>query len=168
VSNPWEDEAVVQTPAGECRDLRPPSVRSQNAALWEYAVRNRLLRGRGTPADMCGDAQAPRFPPAGRIPRSPRKGAARVAARAENLYRRIAPPDQKYPLRAVTIVRRLLEEGAPDEFVRGKYGRHARDCVDLGVAPMPLIPYLAELLEVVLLDRNVARRNEALRERSMP
>jgi hypothetical protein len=168
VPNLWKDEAVVQTPAGECRDLRPPSVRSQDAALWEYAVRNRLLRGRATPVEMCGDAQAPEFPLAGRMPRPPRKGAARAAARAEVLYRRIAPPGQKYPLRAVTIVRRLLEEGVPDEFVRGKFETHARNCVDLGVAPMPLIPYLAELLEVVLLDRNVARRNEALRERSMP
>lgn len=166
--NMWKDEAGIQTPAGERRDPRPPSVRSQDAAIWEYAARNRLLRGRGTPADIPGDALAPEASPAGRMPRPPRRGPARAAARAEGLYRRIAPPGQKYPLRAVTLVRRLLDEGAPDEFVRCKYPMHVRDCGDIGVAPMPLIPYLAELLEVVLSDTNVARRNETIRERSMP
>ena len=168
MSNMRKDEAGVQTAAGERRDPRPPSVRSQDAAIWEYAARNRLLRGRGTPADMRRDAQAPEAPPARRMPRLRRRGAVRAAARAEGLYRRIAPPGQKYPLRAVTLVRRLLNEGAPDEFVRGKYQMHARDCGDVGVVPMPLIPYLAELLEIVLLDTNVARRNETVRERSMP
>lgn len=168
VSNMRKGEAGGQTPAGEGRDLRPPSVRSQDAAIWEYAVRNRLLRGRGTPADTRRDAQAAEAPPAERMPRPPRRGAAGAAARAEGLYRRIAPPGQKYPLRAVTLVRSLLDEGAPEEFVRGKYQMHARNCGDIGVAPMPLIPYLAELLEIVLLDMNAARRDETVRERSIP
>lgn len=168
VTNMWKDEAVVPSPAGEGRDPRPVSVRSQDAALWEYAVRNRLLRGRETAAGLHADARAHETPPAGRMRRHPRKGAARAAARAEGVYRRIAPPGQEYPLQAVTLVRRLLDEGAPDEFVQGKYRTHVRDCDDIGVTPMPLIPYLAELLEVFLLESNAVRRNDTARERSMP
>lgn len=168
MSNMQNDAAGVPAPAGERRDLRPPSVRSQDAAIWEYAVRNRLLRGPGTPADVCADAQATEAHPAVRRPRPPRRDAAREAARAEGIYRRIAPPGQEYPLQAVTLVRRLLHEGAPDEFVREKYRLHARDCCDIGLAPMPLIPYLAELLEMVRLDTKRARRNETVRERSIP
>lgn len=168
MSNVWRDKAYVQTADGERRDARPPAVRFQDAAIREYAVRNRLVRDRGTPADMRSDTQASEAPFAGRIPRSPRRGAARAAARAEGIYRRIAPPGQEYPLQAVTLVRRLLEEGAPDEFVQGKYRTHVRDCGDIGVAPVPLIPYLAELLEVCLLDAKAARRSEAARKRSMP
>lgn len=167
MSNMWRDEAYVQTADGERRDARPPSVRFQDAAIREYAVRNRLVRGRGTPADMRSDTQASEALFAGRIPRSPRRGAARAAARAEGIYRRIAPPGQEYPLQAVTFVRRLLDEGAPDEFVQGKYEMHVRCCGEYGVPPMPLIPYLAELLEVYLLDAKAARRNETVRERSM-
>lgn len=166
MSNMWKNEAGVPTPAGERRERRPASVRSQDAAIWEYAVRNRLLRSRGTPADMPGDAQAPEAPRAGRRGRRPRRGAPRAAARAEDLYRRIAPPDQVYPLRAVTLVRRLLDEGAPDEFVRGTYQTHVQYCGYFDLAPMPLIDYLAELLEVFLLDAKAARRSETVQERS--
>jgi hypothetical protein len=77
---------------------------------------------------------------------------------AEGLYHRIAPPGQKYPLRAVALIRRLLQEGAPEGFVLGKYRMHARSCGDIGVAPMPFIPYLAELREVFLLEAKAARR----------
>jgi len=82
---------------------------------------------------------------------------------AEGIYHRIAPPGQKYPLRAVAIIRRLLQEGAPEEFVLGKYRIHVWACGDLGVTPMPFIPYMAELLEVFLLDAKAARRSENAR-----
>lgn len=164
----WKRETAVPAPAGQPRDNRPPSVRSQNAAILEYAVRNRLLRGSGTPADLRGDARATEASRAGRMRRRPRRGALRAAARAEGLYRRIAPQCQRYPLQAVALVRRLLHEGAPDEFVEGKYRTHTRCCDEIGVDPMPLIPYLAELLEVFHLDRKAARRNEGVRSRSVP
>jgi len=157
VSNMWNHAAGVPTSAGEPRDSRPPSVRSQDAAIWEYAARNRLLRGRGTPADMPEVAQTPAASRSGRMRRRPRKGAPRTAAMAEGLYRRIAPPGQKYPLRAVAIIRRLLQEGAPEEFVLGKYRMHAWACGDIRVTPMLFIPYMAELLEVFLLDAKTAR-----------
>lgn len=168
MSNTWEDEGGAPAPAGERRDLRPDSVRSQDRALWEYAVRNRLLRGRGPAADLRGDAQGPEGARAGRRPRRRRRGAHRAAARAEGVYRRIAPADQEYPLQAVTLVRRMLDEGAPDAFVQDKYQAHARDCDEFGVPPMPLIPYLAELLEVFLLDTKLSRRNGTARERFLP
>jgi hypothetical protein len=82
---------------------------------------------------------------------------------AEGVYRRIAPPGQKHPLRAVALIRRLLQEGAPEEFVLGKYMMHALACGDLGLKPMPFIPYMAELLEVFLLDAKAARRSEKAR-----
>ncbi len=85
---------------------------------------------------------------------------------AEGLYRRLAPPGQKYPLRAVSLIRRLLQEGAPEEFVLGKYRMHAWACDDLGLKPMPFIPYMAELLEVFLLDAKAARRR--IRFRPLP
>ncbi len=87
---------------------------------------------------------------------------------AEGLYRRIAPTGQKYPLRAVAIIRRLLQEGAPDEFVLGKYRMHAWACGEIGVKPMPFIPYMTELLEVFLLDARAARRGDTAPERSLP
>lgn len=158
-----KDEACFQTAVGERLDPRPSSVRSQDAAIWDYAVRNRLLRGQGT----SGDAQAPEPPGNGRMRRLRRRGA-REAARAEGLYHRIAPAWQRYPLRAVTLVRELLQEGAPEEFVMGKYRMHVEACAYFGVPPMPLIPYLEELLEVVVLDAKAARRNEAVPEHSIP
>ncbi|HZD54913.1 MAG TPA: hypothetical protein VE080_01540, partial [Candidatus Aquicultoraceae bacterium] len=88
-----------------------------------------------------------------------RRGGPPAAARAEGVYRRIAPTDQRYPLRAVALIRRLLQEGAPEDFVLGKYRMHAWACDDIGVPRMPFIPYLAELLEVFLLDARAARRN---------
>ncbi len=86
---------------------------------------------------------------------------------AEGLYRRIAPPGQKYPLKAVTLIRRLLHEGAPEEFVLEKYRMHAWACGDLGVPPMPFIPYLAELLDIFRLDVKLTLRYEMDRERTM-
>lgn len=157
MSNMWNDAAGVPIPSREPRDSRPPSVRSQDAALWEYAARNRLLRGRGTPADMPGDAQTSEASRSERMRRRPGRGAPRTAAMAEGVYHRIAPPGQKYPLRAVALIRRLLQEGAPEEFVLGKYRMHACACGDLGVTPMPFIPYMEELLEVFLLDAKAAR-----------
>ena len=91
-----------------------------------------------------------------------------MAAKAEGLYHRIAPPGQNYPLRAVALIRRLLQEGAPEEFVLEKYRMHAWACGDMGVTPMPFIPYLAELLEVFLLDAKAARRGNMAPGRSMP
>ena len=163
VSNMWNNAAGVPIPAREPRDSRPPSVRSQDAAIWEYAARNRLLRGRGTPADVPGDAQTPAAPQSGWTRRRPGRGAPRTAAMAEGLYHRIAPPGQKYPLRAVALIRRLLQEGAPEEFVLEKYRMHAWACGDLGMMPTPFIPYMAELLEVFLLDAKAARRSEKAR-----
>jgi hypothetical protein len=151
VSNMWKDK-----------------VRSQDAAILDYAVRNRLLRGPGPTADARGDAQAPEAPRAERRRRRRCVGAPRAAARAEGIYRMIAPPAQEYPLQAVTVIRRLLDEGAPDEFVQGTYQTHVRCCGEIGVPPMPLIPYLAELLEVFLLDGKAARRNVTARKRSIP
>lgn len=162
------DAIGVPPSAGDGRDPRPSPVRSQDAAILEYAARNRLLRGPGTSVDMSGVAQATEAPLGGRMQRRSRKGAHRTAATAEGLYRRIAPSDQKYPLKAVTLIRRLLHEGAPEEFVLEKYRMHAWVCGDLGVSPMPFIPYLAELLEVFLLDAKAARRNGMARERSIP
>jgi hypothetical protein len=162
VSDILKRKPAIPPPAGERRDYRPPSLRYQDAAILEYAVRNRLLRGSVSPADQRGDAQPPEASRAGRMRRRPRKGALRAAARAEDIYRRIAPPGQRYPLQAVALVRRLLHEGAPDEFVEGKYKTHTRCCDEFGLDPMPLIPYLAELLEVFLLDRKAARRTEAI------
>lgn len=162
------DTAGLPIPSGELRDFRPSSVRSQDAAIIEYAARNRLLREPGTSAYMRGDAQGAGAYPGGRMPRPPRRGPARGAARAEGLYRRIAPPDQKYPLQAVNLIRRLLREGASEEFVLEKYRTHAGACRDIGVPPMPFIPYLAELLEVFLLDAKLAGRDETVRKRSMP
>lgn len=52
--------------------------------------------------------------------------------------------------------------------MREKYRTHVRDCVEFGVPSMPLIPYLAELLEVFVLDGNIARRNGKVRDGSMP
>lgn len=153
------DLSDIQSAARELRDSRPPSVRFQDAAIREYAVRNRLLRGGSAAEGANGDGRAAGAPPAGRFPRPPRKGSAWTAARAEGIYRLIAPPDQEYPLRAVDLVRRLLAIGAPDELVQGKYQAHVRDCDDIGVPPMPLIPYLAEFLEVQRLDMKAARRN---------
>jgi hypothetical protein len=40
---------------------------------------------------------------------------------------------------------------------------HAWACGDLGVTPMPFIPYMEELLEVFLLDAKAARRSEKAR-----
>lgn len=168
MSDILKHEAGVSTTAGERRDNRPPSLRYQDAAILEYAVRNRLLRGSGTPADLGGDGHGMEAPRSPRTGRRPRRTALRAAARAEGIYRRIAPPGQTYPLQAVALVRRLLHEGAPDEFVEGKYKTHTRCCDEFGVPPLPLIPYLAELLEVFLLDRKAARRDEALREHSVP
>lgn len=87
---------------------------------------------------------------------------------AEGIYRRMAPANQQYPLRAVALVRRLLADGAGGEFVQGKYQAHVRDCGDIGVPPMPLIPYLAELLEIHRLETNAARRKRTPRVCSMP
>ena len=157
MSNMWNHATGVPTPAGELRGPRPSSGRSQDAAIWEYAARNRLLRSGGTPADVPGDAQTPAASRSGWTQRRFGRGAPRTAAMAEGLYHRIAPPGQKYPLRAVAIIRRLLQEGAPDEFVLGKYRMHALACDDLGVTPMPFTPYMAELLEVFLLDAKAAR-----------
>ena len=164
----WNNAAGNPTPAGDPRDPRPPSVRFQDAAIWEYAIRNRLLRGRRTPADMPEDTQSPAESRSGRMRRRTRGGALRTAAMAEEIYRRIAPPDQKYPLLAVAIIRRMLQEGAPEEFVLGKYRMHYWACGDIGVAPMPFIPYMAELLEVFLLDAKDARRGDTAPGRSMP
>lgn len=161
------DEQAVRTAAGMIRDPRPPSVRFQDAAILEYAARNRLLRG-PAPEDPGGDARGAGTAFDGRRRKIPRRGSGWAAARAEGIYRRIAPPDQQYPLRAVALVRRMLASGAPDEFVQGKYQAHVRDCGDIGVTPMPLIPYLAELLEIHRLETNAARRVRTLRERSMP
>ena len=160
MSNMWNDAAGIPFPAREPRDSRPPSVRSQDAAIWEYAARNRLLRGRGTPAEMPEGAQSPAGSRSEWMRRRPRRGAPRTAALAEGLYRRIAPRGQKYPLHAVALIRRLLQEGAPEEFVLAKYRMHAWACGDIGVAPMPFIPYMEELLEVFLLDAKAARRIE--------
>ncbi len=80
---------------------------------------------------------------------------------AEGLYRLIAPPGQKYPLRAVALIRRLIQEGASVEFVLGKYRWHEWACGDLGLKPMPFIPYMAELLEVFLLDGKAAGRGKS-------
>lgn len=142
--------------------------KGQDAAFLEYAVRNRLLRGPGTTADARrADAHAPEAPRAGRRRRRPRRDAPRTAAMAEGIYRRIAPPDQKYPLRVVALIRRLLQEGAPEEFVLEKYRGHAWACSEIGVAPMPFIPYMAELLEVFLLDSRAARCYGTARKRSV-
>lgn len=155
------DISEIKTAARELRDTRPLSVRYQDAAILEYAVRNRLMRSGGAQEELYGDAQAPGAPRSGRMRMSRRKGSDWTAAKAEGIYRRIAPLDQKYPLRAVALVRRLLAKGAPDEVVQGKYQAHVRDCSDLGVSPMPLIPYLTELLEIHRLDTNAARRGTA-------
>ena len=163
MSNMWNNPAGVPTSTGEPRDPRPSSVRSQDATIWEYAARNRLLRGRETPAEMPGVAQTPAASPSGRMRRRPRRGAPQTAAMAEGLYRRIAPPGQKFPLRAVAIIRRLLQEGAPEEFVLSKYRVHTWACGDIGVTPMPFIPYMEELLEVFLLDAKAARCIEKAR-----
>lgn len=161
MSNVWEDKAVVEAPMEGRPDQRPVCVRSQDAAILEYAVRNRLLRGAGTPEG--GESLSPVPGPAGngRMHRTRHRGA-REAARAEHVYHRIAPAGQRYPLRAVTLVRRLLRQGAPEEFVLGKYRMHVEACACFGVPAMPLIPYLAELLEVVELDAKADRRNAAL------
>lgn len=156
-----------QATTGVIRDPRHPSVRFQDAAILEYAVRNRLHRGK-TPEEPCGDERAPGAHLAGRMRRTPRKRSAWASARAEGIYRGIAPPNQKYPLRAVVLVRRLLAEGAPDLFVREKYRTHVQNCEEIGVLPMPLIPYLTELLEILRLETNTARRNATLREYSKP
>ncbi|MGB3097174.1 MAG: hypothetical protein WBB46_10645, partial [Candidatus Deferrimicrobiaceae bacterium] len=103
-------------------------MRCQDASIWEYASRNRLLRDRGTPADVPGDAQTPAAQRSERMRRHSLRGAPRTAAMAEGVYRRIAPPGQKHPLRAVALIRRLLQEGAPEEFVLGKYMMHALAC----------------------------------------
>ena len=168
VRNIRNDAIGVPPPAGDERDPRPSSIRSQDAAILEYAARNRLLRGPGSTAYMSGVAQALEAPPGGRMRRRSRRDAPRTAALAEGLYRRIAPPNQKYPLKAVVLIRMLLREGAQQEFVLEKYRTHAWACVDLGVPPMPFIPYLAELLEVFLLDAKAARRNGMARKRSIP
>lgn len=152
--------------AGEIRDTRHPSVRFQDAAILEYAVRNRLVR-RVAPEDR-GNGREPGVAFPGRARRRPRKGFAWTAARAEGIYRHIAPPNQKYPLRAVALVRRLLANGAPHEFVREKYETHVQDCRDIGVPPMPLIPYLTELVEIQRLETNAPRRNRMHREHSLP
>ena len=136
----WNDAAGVPTPAREPRDSRPSSVRYQDAAIWEYAARNRLLRDRVTSADVPGDAQTPAASRPGWARRRPGRGAPRTAAMAEGIYHLIAPPGQKYPLRAVALIRRLLQEGAPEEFVPGKYRMHAWACGDLGVTPMLSFP----------------------------
>ncbi|OGQ00821.1 MAG: hypothetical protein A2Z40_04970 [Deltaproteobacteria bacterium RBG_19FT_COMBO_60_16] len=73
-----------------------------------------------------------------------------------------------YPLRAVAIIRRLLQEGAPEEFVLEKYRMHAWACGDIGVTAMPFIPYLAELLEVFLLEAKAPRRGNTAPRGSMP
>ncbi len=168
VSNMWNDAAGVPTPAREPRDSRPPSVRYQDAALWEYAARNRLLRNGGTPADVPSDAQTRAASRSGWTRRRPGRGAPRTAAIAEGIYHQIAPPGQKYPLRAVALIRRLLQEGAPEEFVLGKYRMHAWACGDLGLKPMPFIPYMAELLEIFLLDAKGVRRGNMAPKHSMP
>jgi len=82
---------------------------------------------------------------------------------AEGLYRMIAPPGQKYPLKAVTLIRSLLHEGAHEDFVLEKYRMHAWACGEIGVPPMPFIPYLAELLEIFRLDLKLTRRYEMVR-----
>jgi len=151
----------------EIRDPRPHSVRFQDAAILEYAVRNRLVRGI-PPENEGGNGRTSGAPSAGRVRRSRRKDSAWTAARAEGIYRHIAPAHQKYPLLAVALVRRLLAKGAPDRFVRGRYETHVRDCADIGVTPMPLIPYLTELLEIHRLETNAARRGGTLRECSIP
>ncbi len=157
----WEDEAVIETPMEGRTEQRPVSVRSQDAAILEYALRNRLLRGARMPEGGASGAPVPGSAGNGRTHRARRRGA-REAARAETIYHRIAPAGQRYPLRAVTLVRRLLQEGAPEEFVLSKYRMHAEACACFGVPAMPLIPYLAELLEVVELDAKLDRRNGAL------
>ena len=48
------------------------------------------------------------------------------------------------------------------------YETHVRDCADIGVIPMPLIPYLTELLEIHRLETNADRRGGTLRECSIP
>jgi len=151
----------------EIRDPRPHSVRFQDAAILEYAVRNRLVRGR-TPETLRGDDHASGAYPARWIRRPMRKRSARAAARAEGIYRHIAPRNQKYPLRAVALVRRLLSKGAPDGFVQGRYETHVRDCADIGVIPMPLIPYLTELLEIHRMVTNASRRSSMPQEHSLP
>lgn len=166
MSNTWNDSLSVPTPGGQCRDPRPSSVRSQDAAILEYAARNRLLRGPGTSADVCGMAQAPGASRFGRMRRRSRREAHRTAAMAEGLYRRISPPRQKHPLKAVALIRMLLREGAPEEFVLEKYRMHAWACDEFGLPPMPFIPYLAELLEIFRLDVKLTRRYEMVRERS--
>lgn len=161
------DESVSRTAVAEIRDLRPPSVRFQDAAILEYAARNRLVRG-GAPEDPRGNGRAADAPCPGRMRKPRRKGSGWTAARAEGIYRVIAPPGQEYPLQAVALVRRLLAKGAPDEFVQGKYQAHVRDCSDIGVVPMRLIPYLTDLLEIHRLDTKAARRNGTPREYSIP
>jgi len=151
----------------EIRDPRPHSVRFQDAAILEYAVRNRLVRGI-PPENEGGTGRTSGAPSAGRVRRPRRNNSAWTAARAEGIYRHIAPAHQKYPLRAVALVRRLLAKGAPDGFVREKYRTHVRDCEDIGVLPMPLIPYLAQLLEVRRVDENNARRSMKISDYSMP
>ena len=49
-----------------------------------------------------------------------------------------------------------------------KYRMHAWACDDLGMTPMPFIPYMAELLEVFLLDSKAARRGNIAPRRSIP
>lgn len=155
------------TASAERRDTRPPSVRFQDAAILEYAVRNRLVRGNVLGASNGGD-RGNGDHTLERIRRPLRKRSSWATARAEGIYRRIAPPNQKYPLRAVVLVRRLLAVGAPDELVREKYRTHRRDCAEIGVLPMPLIPYLTQLLEVHRVDANIARRIPAIAEYSPP
>ena len=157
MSNGMDDRWGIRPAAGEIPDARPPSVRFQDAAILEYAVRNRLLRG-AVPEWLRGNSDAPGTQSAGNRAKAPSGGVARTAARAAVIYRRIAPPDQEHPLRAVSLVRRLLAEGALDDFVLGKYRTHVEDCAEIGVAAMPLIPYLTELLEVHRVSRNAARR----------
>jgi len=155
------------TATEEIRDPRPHSVRFQDAAILEYAVRNRLVRGRSMEGNR-KDARAEGSRPGERFPRTSRRDPAWTAARAEGIYRNIAPRNQKYPLRAVALVRRMLSKGAPAEFVQEKYQTHVRSCGDIGVTPMPLIPYLTELLEIHRLETNADRRGGTLRECSIP
>lgn len=155
------------TASAERRDTRPPSVRFQDAAILEYAVRNRLVRGR-VPEGWNGGDRDNGNRSSERTRRPPRKRSAWASARAEGIYRHIAPPYQKYPLRAVVLIRRMLADGAPDELVREKYRTHLRDCEEIGVLPMPLIPYLTQLLEVHRVDAITARRIRAIAESSVP